>query len=167
LIEAVIFDLDGTLIHLSVNYEKLLQEIKNITKKNNLRPLAEAISRLNVKTRKEVFKVWDNAELAAASKVKVNDEGIRIYKKFSQKPTALVTLQGKALVKIALERLGLSFNLIVTREDSLDRVKQLKHAARKLKTQFQNVLFVGNTEGDFLAAKEVGCHFFWMKNEKL
>jgi len=166
LIEAVIFDLDGTLIHLPVDYKKLLQEIKNITKKSNLRPLADAVSKLDEKTRKEVFKAWDNAELAAASKMKVNNEGIRIYKKFSQKPTALVTMQGKALVKITLERLRLSFNFIATRENSLDRVKQLKHAARKLKTQFQNILFVGNTEGDFLAAKKVGCHFLWVKNDK-
>jgi HAD superfamily hydrolase (TIGR01549 family) len=159
LIEAVIFDLDGTLIQLSIDYEKLFQEFRKIMKVSNLHPLVETVSKLDDKARKEVFKVWDKAELAALAKMTVNDEGIKIYKMFQQKPKALVTVQGKALVKAALERLELSFNVIFTREDSLNRVEQLKNAAQKLETQIQNVLFVGNTENDFLAAKKVGCKF--------
>jgi HAD superfamily hydrolase (TIGR01549 family) len=163
LIEAVIFDLDGTLIQLSIDYEKLFQEFRKIMKVSNLHPLVETVSKLDDKTRKEVFKVWDKAELAALAKMTVNDEGIKIYKKFPQKPKALITVQGKALVKAALERLELSFNVIFTREDSVNRVEQLKNAAQKLGTRIQNVLFVGNTENDFLAAKKVNCQFLRVK----
>lgn len=159
MIEAVVFDFDGTLIQLSIDYEKLFQEFKKIMKVSNLHPLVETVSKLDDRTRKEVFKVWDKAELAALAKMTINDEGIKIYKMFQQKPKALITLQGKALVKAALERLELSFNVIFTRDDSLNRVEQLKNATQKLETQIQNVLFVGNTENDFLAAKKVGCKF--------
>jgi HAD superfamily hydrolase (TIGR01549 family) len=163
LIEAVIFDLDGTLIQLPIDYEKLFQEFRKIMKVSNLHPLVETVSKLDDKTRKEVFKVWDKAELAALAKMTVNDEGIKIYKMFQQKPKALITVQGKALVKAALERLELSFNVIFTREDSVNRVEQLKNAAQKLGTRIQNVLFVGNTENDFLAAKKVNCQFLRVK----
>jgi len=159
LIEAVIFDLDGTLIQLPIDYEKLFQRFRKIIKVSNLHPLADTVSKLDDKKRKEVFEVWDKAELAALAKMAINDEGIEIYKRFQQKPKALVTMQGKALVKAALERLELSFNAIFTREDSLSRVEQLKNAAQKLGTRIQNVLFVGNTENDFLAAKKVNCQF--------
>ena len=72
-------------------------------------------------------------------------------------------MQGRTIVKTILEKLGLSFNVIVTREDSLNRVAQLQNAAKKLKTQVQSLLFVGNTENDFLAAEKVGCQFLRIK----
>lgn len=159
MIKAVIFDLDDTLIHLPIDYEKLFREFSKIMKTADVRPLTKSISKLDEKTKKKVFEVWDNAELAALADMKVNDEGFALYKKFSEKPRALVTMQGKALVQIVLERLGLSFNFVVTREYCLSRVEQLKIAAEKLGVPFQNVLFVGNIDDDFLAAKKVGCQF--------
>lgn len=159
MIKAVIFDLDGTLIHLPVDYERLFREFSRIMETVDVRPLAKTISKLDEKTKKKVFEVWDNAELAALADATVNDEGIALYKKFSEKPRALVTMQGKALVQNVLERLGLSFNFVVTREYCLNRVEQLKIAAEKLGAQFQNILFIGNIDDDFLAAEKVGCQF--------
>jgi len=159
MIKAVIFDLDGTLIQLPLDYEKLFQEFSRIMKTGNVRPLAETISKLKEETRTKVFKVWDEAELAAATGIIVNDEGIAIYKKFSEKPKALVTMQGQALVKNILGALGLSFNSVITREWSLDRSEQLRIAAQCLKASLQNILFIGNTDEDFLAAKTVECQF--------
>jgi len=159
LIEAVIFDLDGTLIHLPIDYERLFQEFSKIMKTDEVHPLTKTISRLDEKTREKLFEVWDNAELAALTEMTVNDEGMSLYKKFHEKPRALVTMQGEAFVRNVLERLGLSFNFVVTREHCLNRAEQLKIAAEKLKTSFENILFIGNTNDDFLAARNVGCQF--------
>jgi len=159
LIKAVIFDLDGTLIHLPINYEKLFQEFSEIMNTTDIHPLAKKILKLNEKTKKKIFEVWEKAELAASISITVKDEGIAIYKKFLEEPRTLVTLQGKVLVQNVLERLDLSFNFVVTREDSLNRVEQLKIAAEKLKTPFQSILFVGNMDDDFHAAQKVGCRF--------
>lgn len=159
MIEAVIFDLDGTLINLPVNYDKLIEGIEKITKTDYVGPLTVAVSKLDEKARKRVFKVWDEAELAALARMAINDEGMAAHREFSEKPKALVTMQGKALVKAALKRLGLSFNVVVTRENSLDRVEQLKHATRTLRIPSERTLFIGNTQGDSHAAKNAECQF--------
>lgn len=159
MIEAVIFDLDGTLIHLPIDYEKLFREFKKIMHTDNVQPVTETVSKLDKKTRQKVFREWDKTELAAAANITINKQGMEIYTSYSQKPKALVTMQGKAVVKNILAQLELSFDSAVTREDSLNRAQQLENAAEKLKTQLVNILFVGNTENDEQAAKKVGCQF--------
>ena len=159
MIEAVIFDLDGTLIHLPVNYERLIQEFEKVAHAESFHPLLEAVSKLDEVARGQVFKIWDLAELAASAGMTVNQQGMRIYSFFATKPKALVTMQGKAVVNAILEKLGLTFDVILTREDSLNRAEQLKLAAEKLEASFGDVLFVGNSENDALAAKQVTCSF--------
>lgn len=156
------FDLDDTLIHLPLDYDKLFQAFDRIMKTKNVRPLTKTISKLDEKTKREIFAVWDKAELAALAIISPIEEGIVLYKN-SKKPRALVTMQGRALVDRILERFNLTFDIILTREDSLDRVKQLKTAAQTLGVHLGNVLFVGNGESDKLAAKEVGCQFLEVK----
>lgn len=159
MIEAVIFDLDGTLINLPIDYEKLFDRFKKIMKINDINPVTRTISRLDEKTRNRVFEAWEDAELAVFKDMTLNNEGMSLYRKFARKPRALVTMQGKVLVQRTLEHLDLSFDYKVTREDSLDRVQQIKITAEKLKTDLQSVLFIGNTEGDLLAAQEAKCRF--------
>jgi len=163
LIEAVIFDLDGTLIHLPVDYDKLFAEFKKIMHVDNVQPVTEVISQLDEKTRQQVFREWDRTELAAAANITINKEGMEIYKRFSMKPKALVTMQGNAVVENIFAQLKLSFDIIITRENSLSRQKQLEVAAEKLKTRFDSILFVGNTGNDALAAEKVGCQFLRVK----
>jgi phosphoglycolate phosphatase-like HAD superfamily hydrolase len=162
-IEAVIFDLDDTLIHLPIDYDALFQEFSKIMKTKNVRPLTRTISKLDGKIKKEILDIWDRAELAVLPKITPVKEGIAVYDKFSKKTKALVTMQGKALVNRILERFRFTFDAILTREDSLDRVKQLRAAAQTLNAHFENVLFVGNGEGDQAAAQEVRCQFLKVK----
>ena len=157
--EAVIFDLDGTLINLPIDYDSLFQEFVEIMKTSRVRPLTETIPRLDEKTKKQVFLAWERNELEAFEKATANEEGMSLYREFTQKPKALVTMQGRNLVKNVLLKLSLRFDFTVTREDSLNRREQLEIAAEKLKAPFQKILFVGNTLEDRIAAKEVGCRF--------
>jgi len=163
LIEAVVFDLDGTLVKVPIDYEKLFSEFRKIMQVEEVRPLVDTVSKLDPITKGKVFKVWDKAELSVSERITINEEGMRIYKEFLRKPKALVTLQGRRVVEIILERFSLSFDVIVTREDALKRYGQLKIASEKLKTQFQNLLFIGNTDGDSAAAKKAGCQFLTVK----
>jgi len=159
LTEAVIFDLDGTLIDLPINYHRLFQEIGKITKTNEIRPITKTIANLDEKTRKKIFEKWETIELDAFENMTTINEGMNLYKKYHGTPKALVTMQGRTLVKQALEQLTLSFNHILTREDSLFRTEQIRTAAQKLGTNTQKILFIGNTDEDANAAKETGCKF--------
>jgi HAD superfamily hydrolase (TIGR01549 family) len=161
---ATVFDLDGTLACLPINWEELFEELKKIMHVDVIRPLVDVVSRVDEKTRSEVFSTWDFAELAIFEKVTVCREGMKLYQETKGKPKALVTLQGKKVVEIIMERFGLSFDAIVTREDSLSRSQQLTIVSEKLKVPIKEVLFVGNADSDEAAAKKVGCQFLRVKN---
>ncbi len=156
---AAIFDLDGTLVCLPIDYEKLFDEFKRIMHVNVVRPVVETLSRVDSNTRREVFVAWDRAELTVARGSTVCSEGGVLYHQFEHKPKALVTLQGRETVNVILECYGFKFDVIVTREDSLFRDEQLKLALEKLKLAAGEVLFVGNADTDEVAAQKVGCQF--------
>jgi phosphoglycolate phosphatase-like HAD superfamily hydrolase len=158
-IKAVIFDLDGTLIDLPLDYEKLRGEFGKILKVSDVGPLTETVARLDDETRKKIFRIWDEAELALTKKIKLKEEGMALYRKYCAKPKALVTMQGKALVQAILGPLDLCFEFVLTREDSLDRREQLRKAIQKLKANSGDVLFIGNTEGDLQATGDIKCQF--------
>jgi phosphoglycolate phosphatase-like HAD superfamily hydrolase len=157
--EAVIFDLDGTLINLPIDYERLFREFGETAKIDDVHPITEIVSKLDEKTKKKVFKIWDKTEASAWREGTIKREGMTLYKKFSKEPKALVTMQGKTLAQNIIKSLKLSFDVVVTREDNLDRAEQLKIAARKLGVSLRDILFIGNTEGDSVAAKNLKCQF--------
>ena len=159
MIKAVVFDLDGTIVNVPIDYEKLFREFKKIMNMDNVRPLADTVSKVDDQTRKQVFKAWDAAELAASKKITFHQEGIEVYRKFADKPQALVTMQGKKLVEIVLEKAEFTFKCIITREDTLNRVEQLKKAAECLDVQKKDILFVGNSNNDSIAAEKLSCKF--------
>lgn len=156
---AVIFDLDGTLVDIPIDYERLFEEFRRIMQTDNIRPLAEVISRVDAETRQMLFKAWEKAELAAINNVSAKQAGLKIYQRHANERRALVTLQGKAMVNAILDGFRLSFEVVVTREDTLVRSEQLLKAIKQLEVNKRNVSFVGNTEGDANAASKVGCHF--------
>jgi HAD superfamily hydrolase (TIGR01549 family) len=157
--KAAIFDLDGTLVCLPIDWEELFAEFRRVMHVDTVRPLVDTVARIDGKTRLKVFASWDKAEIAIFESSTACGEGIKLYKENVGKPKALVTLQGKAVVKLLLKKFGLSFDVVLTREDSLFRAKQLQMAAEKLNVPMKEVLFVGNADTDAAAAAQVGCMF--------
>lgn len=159
MINAAIFDLDGTLVDLPVNYDELFKEMKRILNKENVRPLLKTIREVNEKERRQIFMVWDEMEQEAFPKTAPVEEGMAIYKEYYEKPKALITMQGENSVTEILKSFDLSFAFSITRETSTDREEQLAMAVKKLKTDAHSIMFVGNEDHDKEAARKVGCQF--------
>jgi HAD superfamily hydrolase (TIGR01549 family) len=158
MIEAVVFDLDGTLVNIQIDYEKLHSKIeKQIGVK--IKGLTTTLQKLDREGREKAFEIWTKEEFEALPKMAVNERGMKIYKSYSGKPRVLVTMQGKQTVNVILKKLGLKFQFVITREDSLDRIEQIRAAIKKLKVDVEKVLMIGDRESDFTAAQKVGCQF--------
>lgn len=159
MIKAVIFDLDGTLVYLPINYQELFQEFKKVTNIEKVRPITQTVARLDRETREKIFAVWTAAELEAFPRMTVREEGVKLYRKFSAKPKALVTMQGRKIVEKILKAANLSFNVTITREWSLDRIEQLREAVKRLHVTPEEALFIGDAKNDERSARKIGCNF--------
>lgn len=162
-IQAAIFDLDGTLVNLPINYQALYTEFRKIMGVKNVEPVTKTVAALTAALRGKVFEKWTAAESAILSKVTIVRDGMDLYKQYSEIPKALVTMQGTKTVERILVTLNLSFQVIITREDSLDRTAQIASALEKLRLEPENVIVIGDRETDKTAAKEVGCKFRMVK----
>ena len=90
-------------------------------------------------------------------------EGRKLYQQYEKIPRALMTMQGKKTVEKILNIVHLSFQVMITREDSLDRTKQVRLAVEKLRLKPENVIVIGDRETDKTAAEKVGCEFKMVK----
>lgn len=164
MIQAVVFDLDGTLLDLPIDYPKMFSEFKAIMGIAEVQPILKTVAEIkDPQTLRRVFEAWEKFELAIIDKITVHEEGMKLYREYAGLPKALVTMQGKETIHKILNKFQLSFDLVFTREDSFSRPEQLKAAIAKLGFSAQDVLFIGNMDNDEAAAKQVGCQFIKIK----
>jgi HAD superfamily hydrolase (TIGR01549 family) len=162
-IEAAIFDLDGTLVNLPINYETLYTEFRKIIGTRNIEPITNTVAALNETLRGKVFETWATAEANILPKMTIRKEGRKLYQQYEKIPRALITMQGKKTVEKILNIAHLSFQVMITREDSLDRARQIRLAVEKLRLKPENVIVIGDRETDKTAAEKVGCKFRMVK----
>ena len=163
MIEAAVFDLDGTLVNLPIDYEALYEEFKKLIRTQNIEPLTRTVAALNARLKKKVFDKWAATEFAVLPEMTIVKEGMNLYQYYADKPRALVTMQGKRTVEKILKTLNLSFGVVITREDSLDRIIQIRMVVEKLRSRPESVIVIGDRETDKTAAESVGCKFKMVK----
>lgn len=163
MIEAAVFDLDGTLVNLPVDYGELYSESKKIIGIDQIEPITKTVAALNETLKQKVFALWTSIEHAALKRMTIVQEGMKLYHQYADKPKALVTMQGKETVEKILNTLCLSFQAVITREDSLDRTTQIQKAVKKLGLKPENVIVIGDRETDQTAAEKLGCKFKMVK----
>ena len=156
---AIIFDLDGTLVSLPIDYSALYTEFRKILGIKSIEPLTKTVAALNGVVREKVFDTWTRAEFKILPKMAIVKEGIKLYEQYSQAPKALITMQGRKTAEKILRSLNLTFQVVITREDSLDRAAQIRLALEKLESKPEDVLMIGDREADKRAAESIGCNF--------
>ncbi len=155
----IIFDLDGTLVKLPIDYEALRHRLY-LTFDNRivLGSIYRFLIHLDPKSREKAFRIMDKFELESIPQMYIDPtihEGFRLIRDYTK---ALVTLQGwRPVIKI-LEEIGIrkEFSMIVTREYSLNRTEQLMYVLDRLNADRRRTVFIGDTQNDLEAAKIIG-----------
>lgn len=158
-VKAAIFDLDGTLVDLPIDYRALYAEFRKIMGTTNIQPITKTVAALNTALRGRVFEAWTAAENAILPKMTIVKEGMALYEQHGNVPKALVTMQAAKTVERVLAVTHLFFQVVVTREDSLDRATQIRVAVKRLGMRPEDVIVIADRESDRIAAKKVGCAF--------
>ena len=161
--ENFIFDLDGTLFAIPVDWVAVRNELAALIKEPiEGTPLFQRVNQvISVRPalKESMFSIIESHELKAADSVKPMPGAVElVYSLFEVSRLALVTLQGKRVCAEILRKHKLLdlFETVVTREDSADRSAQLEAALNRLGVRPKDVLFVGDRLNDVVSAKKVG-----------
>lgn len=164
--QAFIFDLDGTLLTLPVDWEKLRARLDEISGRPGVfRPIFPTIGTVVAEEPKlgpALFAAIDEFEWEAVPSARLYPGVEALLARLSERSkVSLVTMQGRRAAEKLLELYQLKqyFVGFLTREDSLDRAAQLKMALSMMRADRSTSLFVGDRLNDLNAAKKVGVPF--------
>ncbi len=161
----VVFDLDGTLIELPIDYQSLKNKLTDEIK-IEFQNIFPTVRTLDVKSKRQAFAIIDQYEYEAMKKMKTREGSIEIINKLKAKGivVSIVTMQGpvaKEIVKAM--KLDGSIDSIVTREDSLDRKEQISMILKKHAIMAKDSIVIGDKEADYIAASALGCKGFLVR----
>ncbi len=162
--KALITDLDGTLVDLHIDWDSLRERVRRVMGWDHpLRPLGRSIPQAarSEEEVKRAFKIVEEEELKAASRARPDEELRKFFVSLRRKGfrLGLVTMQASRSTILVLRNMDLAdlFDVIVTREYSLDRREQLVYALKKLGVKGGDCVFLGDMEWDVRSGKEIGC----------
>ena len=168
---AFIFDLDGTLLLLPVDWVTAREELSDMMKGplDPLNPIFVTLERFLAKEpgrRAEVLALLDRFESPALERTELYPGAREVLEALKPAKLALVTMQGRKAVDSLFRSLRIDgrFRKIITREDSMNRAEQLRMAARALGVDHSAAVFTGDRRNDLEAAKEVGMRFIMMRS---
>jgi len=173
MIKVIIFDLDGTLVNLNLDFEKLLSKIQALLQTHEeLSPFLEAIikhTENNLSLRKKAYEIIDEMEQKSINNLQIFPETVQVLNDLKSRgdTLALVTLQGRKAVDLILQKYSLTniFNSIITRENSHLRSEQIDRIITLLKIPKPQVLMVGDRLNDVKASKKVGINWILVRRQ--
>jgi HAD superfamily hydrolase (TIGR01549 family) len=172
--KALIFDIDGTIIPFLVDFESLRERVRRLLGVNDeLRPLGLSLEKLNLpeELKNQAWELIESEELASIDRLEASDyiENVKTICNLHQQGIAIAVVTNrsrKTAVKL-LEKIGLKqcVDLLITREEGLDRKRQLEKALKLLNAECMG--FLGDTVYDEKAAQELGLRFRRVTSHKL
>jgi HAD superfamily hydrolase (TIGR01549 family) len=165
MIRAVIFDMDGTITRPYLNFREIRARIGVVE------PLLENMLALpEGPERERAFRILEEFEHDAAERSELNDDVPEVLAFLRERgvPAALVTRNSRRSVRRVLERHGLAFSLVVTREDApaKPRPEPLWLICQTLEVLPAQALMVGDFTHDVVAGRNAGTRTALLTNGK-
>ena len=165
MIKGVIFDLDGTLIQLPINYDiiqKNLKEFFNISE--NLKPLIPTIIELSKNDQNKIktaFSLICKEEILASKNFEIMNEAVEVLKFLKSKNLilCLVNMQCRAALDEILYKMNILdlFDFVISRDENYDRFEQIQNSLNNISLNSSEVLVIGDRIHDVESAKKAGC----------
>ncbi|MCD6089203.1 HAD family hydrolase [Candidatus Bathyarchaeota archaeon] len=158
-VKGIIFDLDGTLVRLPVDWRRVLNTIEEMlgTKVKSLIGLYAEI--WGTKTYEAVSRKVEEFEMASLNKMEILDDSPKLLKSLSTKYfIGLVTFQSRKVARKIIERIGVEEIVIATRDDSPTRADQISLIISSTSLNPRDFLIVGDRLNDVYSALRVGCN---------
>lgn len=161
----LMFDFDGTLVNLPVNWKKLREDLRRLLRSKSflvpLFPSIEAITENHRELREKAWKLIEEYELRAVRGIKLDFEMVELFNKLKAKGyrIVLLTLQGRIPIEKALKKLKLQrfFDHIITREEIIDREKQIEKMLELSNVKPSQAVVVADRLHDISTASRLGC----------
>ncbi len=155
-VEAVIFDMDGTLVDSPYDWPAIRRRL-GVTD----RSLIDGIESLPEPGRSRAWRELEAVEAEATRRATLLPGARELLAFLARRglATALVTNNSAANARALLERFGLAFDAVVTRDDGVHKPSgaPLAAACRRLGVSPAACLVVGDSHYDLEAAADAGC----------
>jgi phosphoglycolate phosphatase len=165
-----VFDMDGTLISLPVEWDRVRSELQALTATSlQFNPFFLDVQSIVAKEPLllgPIMRTIDKYEAKAVPGARLEDGALDALTALSGRAKlSLVTMQGRAACESILKRLeiGAYFSSSFTREDSMDRTTQLRMALESLGADVAEAVFVGDRINDLKAARSAGVRFVMIR----
>ncbi|MFB5612648.1 MAG: HAD family hydrolase, partial [Nitrosarchaeum sp.] len=124
MIKGIIFDLDGTLIQLPVNYDVVQNNLKKFFNvEENLKPLIPTIIQLSKNDQNKIntaFELICQEEISAIKNFKIMNDAVEVLKFLKSKNLilCLVTMQCRTVLEQILQKMDISnlFDSVISRD---------------------------------------------------
>jgi HAD superfamily hydrolase (TIGR01549 family) len=160
-LKGVIFDLDGTLIDSQYDWKLIRRKIGV----ENL-PILSHIDNLKGALKEQAIRILESFEKVATKRARLNQGIDTILATINRKGVkkAIVTNNSRKTVEYLIGKWDLVFDFIVTRDDGVWKPsgEPLNMAVEELGLQKDEVVYVGNSEHDRIAAEDAGIEFVSM-----
>lgn len=166
---AVIFDLDGTLLRLDVDWDRVASDVGELLEEAGLDPeehdsweLLDAAGQVGLHDRAHgIIAEHELGGARTADRLALADDVEEIAV-----PVGVVSLNAESAVRLALERDGLmeDVDVVVGRDTVPERKpspEPLLAAIEDLGVDPDEAIFVGDSEGDRETARRAGVDFRW------
>ncbi len=164
-VKAVIFDLDGTLVHSDLDFDVIRRRI-GLSDGSVL----EALEKMSDPDRRRAMQILEEHESQAAREARLDDYAHTVLAVLSQRGirTALLTRNSRASAQTAMDRHNLSFEIIYSREDPPVKPSPepvLAICASLNVTPAQTIL-VGDHLFDLQSANDAGARSVLIRNQR-